>query len=253
MSVPAVVKRKSCHGKRTLPKSDGARYDIDALPQMKRPPAMMTMHECPLCQNVIARPFYKDKRRTWLRCPECWLISVPSEYHLTPEEEKSHYDLHQNSPADMAYRGFLNRLFEPVNQRLPPSSSGLDFGSGPGPTLSVMFEEAGHAMAIYDPFYACDASVLQTTYDFATASEVVEHIADPASELDCLWSCVKPGGVLGLMTKLALDAEAFATWHYKNDPTHISFYSRETFTWLAAKWTAKLEFFGSDVILLTKP
>ena len=216
-------------------------------------PQMMTMHECPLCRNAIALPFYEDKRRTWLRCPECWLISVPPQFHLRPEEEKSHYDLHQNSPDDMAYRRFLNRLFEPVSLRLAASSSGLDFGSGPGPTLSVMFEEAGHAMTIYDQFYAPERSVLHLTYDFVTASEVVEHFRDPAAELERLWECVRRGGMFGLMTKLARDAEAFASWHYKNDPTHISFFSRETFVWLAAKWDAKLEFFGNDVALLTKP
>jgi len=56
--------------------------------------------------------------------------------------------------------------------------------------------------------------------------------------------------LLGIMTKLALDREAFACWHYKNDRTHVSFFSRETFTWLAAEWNAELAFVGNDVILL---
>jgi cyclopropane fatty-acyl-phospholipid synthase-like methyltransferase len=167
-------------------------------------------------------------------------------------DEKAEYDLHQNSPDDQGYRQFLSRIFEPVHGRLAPGSHGLDFGSGPGPTLSVMFEEVGHRMAIYDPFYSADTSPLSARYDFVTASEVVEHFRDPAVDLNRIWSCVKPDGLLAIMTKLALDREAFARWHYKNDRTHICFFSRETFEWLATEWNVDLDFAGDDVVLLSR-
>jgi len=32
--------------------------------------------------------------------------------------------------------------------KIAPISLGLDFGSGPGPTLSLMLEEQGHRVAI---------------------------------------------------------------------------------------------------------
>ncbi len=54
------------------------------------------------------------------------------------------------------------------------------------------------------------------------------------------------------MTKLTLDRKAFARWHYKNDLTHVCFWSRATFEWLAARWQADLAFIGNDVILLEK-
>jgi hypothetical protein len=54
------------------------------------------------------------------------------------------------------------------------------------------------------------------------------------------------------MTKLALDQEAFASWHYKNDPTHVVFFSRATCQWLAERWQANLVFADKDVILLQK-
>ena len=177
---------------------------------------------------------------------------MPREFHLSPGEEKAQYDHHENSPDDLGYRKFLGRLFEPVNTRLLPGRKGLDFGSGPGPTLSVMFEEAGHCVSLYDPFYAPDAAPLNRQYDFVTASEVVEHFCEPAKDLQRLWSCVKPGGLLGIMTKQALDQASFASWHYKNDPTHVSFYSRETFCWLAANWHAELTFVGSDVVIVSR-
>ncbi|QDT49973.1 hypothetical protein Pan258_40290 [Symmachiella dynata] len=206
---------------------------------------------CPLCAAAGIVPWHTDAFREYLRCENCQLIFVPPLYHLSRAEEKAEYDLHQNSPEDDGYRRFLSRVFEPIHARVAEASSGLDFGSGPGPTLSVMFEEAGHTMAIYDPQYAADTAPLAEQYDFVTASEVVEHFCRPAVDLARIWSCVKPGGLLGIMTKLSLDQAAFAGWHYKDDPTHVSFFCRETFRWLARQWNAELEFVGNDVVLIT--
>lgn len=139
-----------------------------------------------------------------------------------------------------------------MSHRVPLGSRGLDFGSGPGPTLSVMFEELGYRMAIYDPFYAANESVLEMEYDFVTATEVVEHLQHPGQSLHKMWRCVKPGGYLGIMTKRVVDQEAFANWHYKNDETHICFYSNETFGWLAGKWQTEPVFVENDVVIFQK-
>jgi hypothetical protein len=191
-------------------------------------------------------------QRDFLRCEHCALVFVPAFQYLSPEEEKAHYDLHQNHPTDQGYRQFLSRLFIPMKEKLQPGAYGLDFGSGPGPTLSLMFEEAGFPMKIYDHFYANDAYVLQQRYDFITATETVEHLHHLKKELHQLWNLLDPGGYLGIMTKLVIDRDAFATWHYKNDPTHVCFFSVDTFHWLADLWRAKIEFIGNDVIILEK-
>jgi hypothetical protein len=171
----------------------------------------------------------------------------------TRDQEKQHYDQHQNDPHDGRYRRFLSRLFEPLNSRLPLPSQGLDFGSGPGPTLSRMFAEAGHDMEIYDPIYAPNPSVLQRQYDFVTVSEVAEHFHHPGREFSLLWKLLRPGGWLGVMTKRLPDATAFASWHYKRDPTHVSFFSLETFAWLAEALAAEWTVAGDDVVLFRRP
>jgi len=107
-------------------------------------------------------------------------------------------------------------------------------------------------MAIYDPYYAPDASVLSDHYDFITLSEVVEHLAEPCKVLDALWDTLNAGGWLGIMTKRVRDADAFKTWHYITDPTHICYFSDTTFHWLANRWSAKLVIVGNDVVLLQK-
>jgi len=211
------------------------------------------MSKCPLCSAYEPVSFHQDNRREYFCCSTCQLVFVPESFHLSEADEKAVYDLHQNSPNDSAYRKFLRRLFEPVAELLRPGSRGLDFGCGPGPTLSVMFEEIGHTMSVYDPIFSPETAVLDDQYDFVTATEVVEHFRNPSDDLHRVWSCVKPGGVLGLMTKLVRDRDSFARWHYTHDPTHVSFFSRATFEWVASRWKADLSFVGQDVILLTTP
>ncbi|WP_454062987.1 class I SAM-dependent methyltransferase [Candidatus Nitrospira salsa] len=209
---------------------------------------------CPLCHGThINQTYHHDNRRNFYSCHTCQLVFVPPDQFLSREAEKSAYDHHQNSPEDQAYRRFLSRLFIPMQRQLPSHCHGLDFGSGPGPTLSIMFEEAGHSVALYDYFYAHDRSVFQETYDFITASEVVEHLHDLQKELNDLWKILKPGGLFGIMTKRVYDQLAFTTWHYKNDLTHVCFFSQATFQWLAEKWQASLIIVDQDVVFLKKP
>ncbi len=214
-------------------------------------------HSCLLCSGTGIVPYHRDQARDYLNCRRCDLVFVPPVQHLSATDEKACYDRHDNRPDDPGYRRFLGRLFTPLNQRLAPVSQGLDFGCGPGPTLSKMFEDAGHAVALYDPFYAPDRSVLSAPYDFITLSEVVEHLAEPGKELDSLWRGLAPGGWLGIMTKRVRDQEAFRSWHYINDPTHIAYFSEATFRWLTERWSsmgvpASLVVAGDDVVLIAK-
>jgi len=206
---------------------------------------------CPLCEAGHAALFYRDGR-DYFRCHACELVFVLPHAFLSRDQEKATYDHHQNSPDDPQYRRFLDRLFSPLSRRLAPGSRGLDFGSGPGPTLSIMFEEAGHSMAIYDPFYAPGTAPLQQEYHFVAASEVVEHLHHPRRDLERIWACLKSGGVLGIMTKRRIDDRDFSTWHYKNDPTHVCFFSMDTFRWLADHWNATLVAPDQDVVLLIR-
>lgn len=220
----------------------------------KAPPMQTIYLRCPLCADLLETDcFYRDRHRDYYRCSHCHLVFVLPSQFLSPEVERAEYDRHQNLPDDMRYREFLNRLFTPLNNRLRPASHGLDFGSGPGPTLSLMFEEAGHRVSLFDPFYAPQQHTLTRQYDFITASEVVEHFQAPAAEFALLWSILKPGGWLGIMTKLALDRVAFSRWHYKNDLTHVCFFSSKTMDWLASQWNVEVLQIGKDVFLFQKP
>ena len=113
----------------------------------------------------------------------------------------------------------------------------------------MMMAEQGHHVELYDPFYADNPSVFNTRYDFICATEVVEHLRDPNQVFTTLFTLVKPGGWLGVMTKLVSDHHTFSKWHYIRDMTHICFYHQNTFVYLAQRFNAKLTFIGQDVML----
>ncbi len=205
-----------------------------------------------MCNCGESISFFEDKNRTYLRCPSCQLIFVPEKYWLSAEDEKATYDLHENDAGDMGYRKFLSRLSTPLLAKLASKQRGLDFGCGPGPTLSTLFEEQGHQMDLYDPFYYNDTAVFERKYDFICATEVVEHLGAPSRQLAAVFMMLKRGGWLGIMTKLVTDKQAFSNWHYIRDMTHICFYSQSTFLYLAQHFNAELAFVANDVILLKK-
>lgn len=207
---------------------------------------------CPLCDSPAAQLIARDDQRGYFRCPVCDLIFVAAQDHLSPDAEKSVYDHHENDVADLRYRHFLNRLFEPVASLLAPGSSGLDFGCGPGPALAAMFREAGHEMAVYDRYYADNKSVFEQVYDFIVSTEVFEHLQHPRQEIERLWKSLRPGGVLGVMTKRLNNRQKFTGWFYTADPTHIAYFSDRTFAWTAGWLDAELSLVCDDVILLKK-
>jgi SAM-dependent methyltransferase len=171
----------------------------------------------------------------------------------TPEAERAHYRLHRNDPDDGRYRRFLSKLADPLLARLAPGASGLDYGCGPGPALAAMLEEAGHETALYDPVFRPDPAPLSRSHDFVCCTETAEHFHRPAAEFARLRTLVRPGGWLALMTCFQTDDARFEGWHYRADPTHVTFYRAETFRHLARCWGWSCEIPVKDVALLRRP
>ena len=209
------------------------------------------MADCPLCGHASCF-YHQDKQRVYRRCEQCSLVFVPQHYHLLAEQEKAVYDLHENKPDDPAYRQFLARLFDSMVQCLPVSARGLDFGCGAGPALQQMFAEQGFDVALYDIYYHPHRTVLDEHYDFITLTEVIEHLSEPDKVLQQLWQQLNPHGLLGIMTKLVLSPDAFSRWHYKNDPTHVCFYSEQTLDFLAMRLNAHWRAVADDAFIFFK-
>lgn len=216
---------------------------------------------CPLCMGSENHLFHQDNnkrtQRPYHRCNQCHLVFVPAVFYLTPEQEKAEYDQHENDIHDAGYEGFLNRLWSELKAKLmqnPFPQTILDFGCGPGPLLAKMMSQAGFDVSVYDHFYAPEQSVLKPQYyDAITSTEVIEHLHQPKQVFEQWLNMLKKGGYLGLMTKLVMSQNAFATWHYKNDLTHVCFFSEACFQWLAEQYSLELTVIGKDVIVFRKP
>lgn len=106
-----------------------------------------------------------------------------------------------------------------------------------------MLRERGFTVREYDPLFAPDAAALDARYGFVTCTETAEHFHAPARAFDAIAAALAPGGWLLVMTSLLERDDAFATWWYARDATHVSFYRMETMCWIAARhgWTCRRE------------
>ncbi|MCU7553629.1 class I SAM-dependent methyltransferase [Alteromonas sp. ASW11-19] len=212
----------------------------------------MSQLPCPLCQHIHTQHYHQDKRRHYFQCNRCELVFVHPDSLPSLKQETAEYQLHENASDDPGYRKFLSRVTTPLLDKLTPPARGLDFGCGPAPVLAEMLSDAGMTMSVYDPIFHAQPSVLSHHYDFITCTEAIEHFHNPARELRILTDCLTPAGILVIMTKRVISATRFAHWHYKNDPTHVAFYSTATFEFIAARYGFHATFVDKDVVLLQK-
>lgn len=191
--------------------------------------------------------------RTFIACNACGVVFVPPAEHGSVEEERRRYLLHDNRPDHPGYRAHLDRLATPLLLRVPRGAAGLDYGCGPGPTLSLLLQERGLHVALHDPLFAPNPEALSCLHDFVTATEVLEHLRRPGEEIARMLGLLRPGGVLAVMTQLAPGDDAFAGWHYHRDPTHVAFYRAETLAFVARRHGCGLELLPDGVAFLQTP
>ena len=208
---------------------------------------------CPVCRAPGAEPFLSVDGRDYWRCNECAARYLDPRQRPSREAERAHYLHHENHPDDPGYRRFLSKLANPLLARLSPASRGLDYGCGPGPALAAMLREAGHDVALYDPFFRPDPAPLDQTYDFVACTETAEHFHRPAEEFARLMSLVRPDGWLGLMTCFQTEDARFRDWRYRKDPTHVVFYREQTLRHLACArgWSCEVPL--KDVAIMRRP
>jgi len=198
---------------------------------------MLTL--CPLCMTSHENRIISGvDHRTYYLCAQCSLIFVDPCQFLPPNEEKQHYATHQNHLQNEGYVHFLNQIVEPMLPHLHASMRGLDYGCGPGPTLSLLLKQQRITCDNYDPFFA--DMPLCPPYDFIFATECFEHFFRPADEMKRITEWLKPGGLLGIMTERWTTIEQFKTWYYTKDPTHVCFYHTITLDYICQKYNLVL-------------
>ena len=186
-------------------------------------------------------------------CPKCKLIFKNPANFWSHEQDVARYTTHNNNSSDQGYVDFLAKLIVPLTPLLPRKFNALDFGCGPGPTLSLLLQKVGGNVENYDPIFFPDAHLLiPELYDVVTSTEVVEHFKEPYQNWETLTSLVKDGGLLAIMTLLYSNEINFKSWWYKNDNTHVVFYQKETMDYLAEIYNLEVVFSDNKSIIIFK-
>lgn len=195
------------------------------------------MQACILCSSIPVIPLKSPKSREenrFLRCPVCGLIFVPRNFHLTPDDEKDRYMLHENTLSNEGYVGMFLDKIALIRQYCRGVCSVLDYGCGPEPVLAQLLRREGYDCDIYDPYFFPEFP--RGSFDLVISTEVFEHMKDISAGLRSIRSLLAPGGYLAIMTSFHDTVADFRGWWYASDPTHICFFSMRTFEWISEKF-----------------
>jgi hypothetical protein len=127
-------------------------------------------------------------------------------------------------------------MAQPVVSRLGRGAVGLDYGCGPVEGMKAALSGKEFIVDSYDPFFFPTRTLPKNHYDFLLCCEAAEHFFHPGREFRRMHQLLKPGGIIGIKSQLAVGREDFALWSYRRDPTHVVFYSEESVRWIGARF-----------------
>jgi SAM-dependent methyltransferase len=190
------------------------------------------MRPCRICRNP-SYPVFEDTR-PFFACNVCGLIF--SDCIISPEAVEKHYKDQHVNPFDWMKEanGFVEWIKNAGFSVPLLSLSILDYGSGSG-LLTEALRKIGFKVDCYEPMVhgEFDFSNYSQSYDAIILNEVVEHLEDINQILDIVYKVLAADGIVIIKTLLTdqiiNDPEnfkgLFTRWWYKDDPTHISFFS----------------------------
>jgi hypothetical protein len=161
------------------------------------------------------------------RCTTCASALRNEGTRLDAEAERARYLLHRNDPEDPGYAAWLRGFVAMAEGAgLKPGMAVLDYGSGPEPALAGMLRAKGYEACAWDPIFAPNAEAFERSYGAVLCLEVAEHFREPFVSFKEIGSLLAPEGLVVLRTSSPPGSdEAFSRWWYKEDPTHVVFYS----------------------------
>ncbi|AHM58041.1 2-polyprenyl-3-methyl-5-hydroxy-6-metoxy-1,4-ben zoquinolmethylase (plasmid) [Peptoclostridium acidaminophilum DSM 3953] len=193
-------------------------------------------NKCKICGFETRKIHSKQFNADYHYCERCEFISKDENAIISPEDELTIYNDHNNSIDDPRYVAYFYKFLEAaVFNYVNEGKKGLDFGSGPSPVLAQILEKNhGYAVDIYDLYYSPEKVYLNKKYDLVTSTEVVEHLKDPLEYFSLFKGLLCDTGVLAVMTLFHQnDEQHFLRWHYMRDKSHISFYTTKTMEYIA--------------------
>ena len=206
---------------------------------------------CTLCDTKTTL-FSEYQKRAFYICNNCETVLLHPDYYLNSHQEKERYDLHSDDVTAIGYQNFVKPITQNVIKNFNKNDKGLDFGCGKTEIVKYVLAQSDYNIKGFDPFYFNDVTLLDLKYNYITSCEVVEHLYNPHKVFKQLFDMLLPGGKLFLKTSLySLDLN-FEKWWYKNDPTHVTLYTKKSFEYIEkALGFSKLEI-SKQLIILSK-
>ncbi len=211
----------------------------------------MSSLTCKICESETLTSSETEDLRIFRHCSNCVFSFIDPQFLLTRDEEKSRYDFHENSIENEGYVTMFENFIAFAVSPFENVKTVLDYGSGPGPVLAELLKRKDYEVDIYDPYYSPESP--SKKYDLITSTEVFEHFNEPLESINKVVKLLKPSGYLSIMTCFNPGPEDFNGWWYKNDDTHVSFYSVKTFEFLAQRFNLELiKHNDKNIIVLKK-
>lgn len=183
--------------------------------------------QCSLCGNLTTF-FIEHKERVFNKCKNCDTVLLNVKHYLVFDDEKHRYDKHSDNIEDEGYQQFVAPIIDAVSETYTPVDKGLDYGCGKTAIIETLLKRKQYTILGYDPIYFPNQELLTVSYNYITCCEVVEHFYNPKLEFQKLVQLLLPEGKLYLKTNLYKDTIDFKSWWYKNDPTHVIFYTEKS-------------------------
>lgn len=197
---------------------------------------------CIFCEHNLLNSFLAGGKQ-YFGCKQCGGVFLDPLIRLSLVQERDRYLFHNNSLLNAGYKNYLERFWQGFISFLSPTefdkklvSSVLDWGSGPDPAFAKLLDNKGYDVSFYDPFFASKLPKKGTLFDCITGIEVVEHFYEPSRDFMLITSFLADGGYLVVATHiLPSDPKDFDSWWYRQDSTHVSFYTELSLRYLGER------------------
>ena len=209
---------------------------------------------CNICDEPTMMFMNEKQQMLYYHCSNCeYIFKHPSVYKEI-NDQKERYDLHENEDDNEGYRAYFKRFLDFVLPLVQKPKNALDFGCGKSTLLASMLQEEGIDCDYYDPLYHPDGLDEDKKYDLIVSTEVFEHLQQPKEVFKSLLKRLNSGGYLAIQTEFhPNEMGPFMHWYYTQDPTHIVFFTVETFEVLSTLCQCRLvDDNGKNIVVIKK-
>lgn len=199
--------------------------------------------KCPVCGNLLTELFrcqiLNRYSVAYYQCKKCRLLKTEDPYWLDEAYSVSIADLDVGLVARNI--GLVPQVIYVIENYFDSDNIFLDYAGGYGLFVRMMrdagfnfFRQDKYCQNIFAKYFNFEDGGINDKFELITAFEFLEHVVDPLEELSSLLT--RTDSII-LSTKLQPEnISSVDDWWYFTPETgqHITFYTKQTFEYLAA-------------------